>query len=143
MFKIANPSGSDEAGGKNSKLPNSAAATRYVNTIIRVTQGQNLGKRDSQELSTLGAACDLISDGKVAQAGDLLIQRFKSVESAVRNQEWETGKQQELIQDHHLGMSSLQEREVAQKMVVRKATLAQSLSSNKSRKSGATGGSRE
>ena len=95
----------------------------YFHGILEQTQAQQLSKRDSRELKTLAAAVDLLVRGQLSQAGDLLMQRFKSVETAARDQHWEVAVQQELIPESVTGASSLREHEVASKLALRQKTV--------------------
>ena len=97
------------AGGAIPDLP--AVATRYYQQIIAATKASKLTQSEVREFKTLSTCLDLITQGKVAEIGDILLQRFKSLESPVAA----IGEQQELVSPAMASVSSLREREIAAK----------------------------
>jgi len=115
MEKLVNPSLGTPGGDKVPALP--ASAHKYLTTLVNVAQKMNLGRRDRQELQTLAQCLDCLAMGKLAPLGDMLMQRFKAVETAVATKSWEVSKHMELVQPTDgEGMTSAKERELAAKM---------------------------
>ena len=103
------------------------AAMKYLRQILEVTQGKKLTKRDTRELETLATCLDHLAAGRLAYLGDVLMQRFKAVETATRDQSWMLAQQQEFIPSHELGVSTAREAEVAAKQAKNRATLLKAL----------------
>jgi len=62
----------------------------------------------------------------MAGLGDILMQRFKAVESSA-SKSWEYAKQLELVPETQFQSVSLKEQEVAAKMAIRESQLQRSL----------------
>lgn len=88
---------------------------RYFTTVVNQT-GNNVGLRNARELRTLAEALDLLMVGKVAEAGDLLMQRFKAVELASQEGNWKVAQHLELIPETGVSTSSFKERRAAAKL---------------------------
>ena len=116
MYALTNPS-SGILKGDRPELP--AAAMLYLQNILKVTQSAKMKGPERRELETLAAAMDLITDGCMSQAGDLLMQRFKSLETAVREQAPNIGRLQELLPGEDQGLTSIQERSYATRQLLR------------------------
>ena len=54
----------------------------YLHQIL-LPQNPKVGLRSQRELVTLASALDLLLEGELGRAGDLLVQRFKAVEASV------------------------------------------------------------
>lgn len=65
---------------------------RYVRSQL----GQKLGGASLKEAITLGSALDLLAQGRVAEAGDYLTQRLKSLEKISQGVSWQTSERLEL-----------------------------------------------
>ncbi len=75
-----------------------AVAEAYLTSVLLPTQAGRLGRRGERELRTLAMAIDYLVSGEVAQAADLLMQRFKAVElAAVSDAGWQVAQHLELI----------------------------------------------
>ena len=70
-------------------------------------------------MQALTAAVGFVVRGQVSAAGDLLMQRFENVETALHDRHWEVARQQELVPDSHHGASTLREKEAASKIALR------------------------
>ena len=97
------------AGGTIPDLP--AVATQYYQQIIVATKGAKLTAHEAREFKTLSVCLDLIAQGKVTEIGDIMLQRFKSLESPAPL----IGAQQELVSPASASVSTLRELEVAGK----------------------------
>ena len=85
----------DEQGG----IPMSVVTT-YLTTALApslMSQGKTMNVRNERELRTLSEAMDSILRGKVAHAGDILMQRFRACEMSLMESSWEAAQQLELI----------------------------------------------
>ena len=68
--------------------------------------------RNLRELRTLATALDLLVDGRLAQIGDLLVQRMKAIEIAIAVGQWYVAQHHELIPPMDSGLVSPSERAV-------------------------------
>ena len=75
----------------------------------------------------LALCCDNLAKGNRAGVGDILMQRFKAVESAASNNTWEFSKHPEILPETQFQASSQREREAAAKMVIREPKFQQDL----------------
>ena len=110
--------GDPEAGWQDRKV------MAYINQVMLAQHPpQQLGLRNLREAQTLGQALDLIMEGQVARAGDLLMQRLKALETAVSDQTWQQARHQELIAPQAASLSRGAEKEQAAKAEIRAAKL--------------------
>ena len=122
MEKLVNPSVGTPGGEKVPTLPPSAH--KYLTTLVHVAQKMNLGRRDRQELQTLAQCLDCLAMGRLAPLGDMLMQRFKAVETAVATKSWEIAPHMELVQANDgTGVTSNKEQELAAKRAFKEAQL--------------------
>ena len=122
MEKMVNPAIGAPGGDKMPALPPSAQ--KYLTTLVQVAQRMNLGRRDRQELQTLAQCLDHLASGRLAPLGDILMQRFKAVETAVSTKSWEIAPHMELVQTSDgAGVTSAKEQELAAKMTLKDAQL--------------------
>ena len=86
-------------------------ATRYLTTVLQNVRGSSLGLRNERELRTVSEALDLITVGRIAEAGDLLMQRFKAIELASGSGEggWNLARHVELIPSTQVSASTTAE----------------------------------
>ena len=98
-------------------------AVRYLLTsVLPMMDPQKLGEERLRELRTLCAALDLVVGGKVSMAGDMLMQRLKSVLMSIRDGSTAAAKYLELIpMDLYPTASSLAESDFARNLAVRNA----------------------
>ena len=88
---------------------------RYL-TMVLGQAGAPVGMRNARELRTLAEALDLLTLGKIAEVGDVLMQRFKAVELASQEGNWRIAQHLELIPDTGVSASSYKERRAAAKL---------------------------
>ena len=101
-----------------------ASAAMYRENVVRILDGANLSDRDTRELGTLASALDHLSRVNLAGLGDILIQRFKSIETAKKEGgNWKVGTQMELLPLENTGISSHTERRAAVRQTVQQAKL--------------------
>jgi len=108
-------------GGRQDPLP--AIAMKYLLTVLNTASEGDLSRRDKRELKTLATAIDFLARGKMAQLGDLLIQRFKSVETSSQTKSWRIAQNQELIGREGASTTSHKEREIAARVALREAQM--------------------
>ena len=126
MATHCDPSRTLTGGSSGSKeLP--PAAMQYLRQVLEATRGLKLGKRDTRELETLATCLDHLTTGRLDTLGDVLIQRFKAVETASRDQSWLLASQQELLPTHELGISTPREAEIAAKQAQTRLKLLKAL----------------
>jgi len=92
---------------------------RVVTYLTSVFHGHHpqseVGVRNVRELRTLAACLDALLRGDVENLGDILMQRFKAVESASVKGDWGTSSQLELIDETGLGLTTTDELTAATK----------------------------
>ena len=75
-------------------------AAAYLSTALKPNAGSRLGFRNIRGLQSSAEAVDLLMRGRVASAGDVLIQRFRAVEaSALEEGGWSLARHLELLPD--------------------------------------------
>eukprot|EP00973_Karenia_brevis_P030564 4215763-Karenia_brevis.AAC.1 len=82
----------------------------YVSSVL-LPANPTMSLRTTRELVTLAEAIDQLVSGKVAQTADLLVQRFKAVEAAHQDGNWNRAKHLELIPDAAVSAMTTKERE--------------------------------
>ena len=83
-----------------------------------------VGERNSTELRTLAEALDALSRGNLARVGDLLAQRFKSVELQSKGAPTTLARHHELIPPSSVGLATEGELTVAARSEIMRAKLA-------------------
>ena len=96
---------------------------RYLTTVATAARSQPLGFRNERELRTLAEGLDLLMEGKLAELGDLLMQRYKAVETASSDASWDIARHYELIPDTSVSTVSFSERAAATAMRQRELKL--------------------
>ena len=93
--------------------------SNFVTYLTAILHGlypqEKIGPRNSPELRTIAEALDSLGNGNVPKTADLLVQRFKAVEESVKKGSWEDSSFLELIQRDAVGLTSQQEKLVAQR----------------------------
>lgn len=100
-------------GGESSNGPNAgqlrSVVTSYLTQALMpacASNGQTFGLRNEREMRTLAEALDALVDGRLAAAGDLMMQRFRACEAAVLDggdqHAWSMAKHLELIPPHRV-----------------------------------------
>ena len=109
---------SDTAGAKASCF------VTYRTTVFHSAYPPaEVGVRATAELRTIAEALDAITRGDLARAGDLLTQRFKSVELEATGSSSTLARQHELIPPSRVGLAREGERTLAAKSEVLRARL--------------------
>ena len=98
-------------------------AAEYVQRIAaNPSDGRGLSRRDRREMDTTALALDMLAQGKTAEAGDILVQRLKAVETANRSGSWEVAQQLELIPNQQSRVSQ-SELDVAGRQAMKRQTV--------------------
>ena len=84
--------------------------TYLTSVLLPSTQG-SMGVRNERELRTLALALDHVLAGRFANAMDVLVQRFKAVESSSSEGGWAHSRHLELLPEGRVTAISPQERE--------------------------------
>eukprot|EP00971_Amphidinium_carterae_P338032 6475188-Amphidinium_carterae.1 len=87
--------------------------TTYMTGVLQPACGSNLSMRNARELLTIAKAVDLIIVGKLSEACDVLLQRFKSVETAATEGSWGLSTHLELLPEMRVSSLGTGERSVA------------------------------
>ena len=69
----------------------------YLTTVVLPNREKGVGLRNERELRTLAKAIDLVLEGQLLSALDLLAQRFKAVETVTTGATWSEAKYHQLI----------------------------------------------
>ena len=126
MYMLVHPT-ARVLGGKAPELP--PTATAYLGKLISAIDSKRLGHKEERELATLSTALDCLCQGKMAQAGDVLIQRFKAIETSIYDGNTAIGAHQELVPDRSrgYGVSTLEEREEATRATLRENKVSEAM----------------
>ena len=71
--------------------------TQYLTTALGPSAKDRLGERDERELRTLAEGLDHLVAGRVAEASDILMQRFRAVELANQTGTWDLAQHLEVV----------------------------------------------
>ena len=90
---------------------------RFVSYLLSSFQGrysvEKMGVGKARELRTLATALDQLGRGEVAQASDVIMQRFKAVTAAIEDGNWTLAQRYELIPEVGSGLIGVHERRLA------------------------------
>ena len=65
----------------------------YLTTALQPSAGSSMGTRSERELrAPLAEALDCLLSGRPAEGGDVLMQRFRAIETASADGNWELAK---------------------------------------------------
>ena len=71
--------------------------TAYLTSVLMPSRTGQVSKRNSGELRTLAKCIDHLMTGNVAEAADILAQRFQAVETADQEGSWNMAKHLEIV----------------------------------------------
>lgn len=98
----------------------------YINQIVLVQHPPNtIGVRNYRELITLGNGIDFLLQGRLAELGDLMVQRLKALETSFGEQGWHTARHQELIPPQAASLTTEEERRRAARQELANSKLRQ------------------
>ena len=111
------------AGTSSEELPR---VLTYLETVFnqRYTK-ECVGIRTAREMRTLAEAIDSLLEGDSMRTADLLIQRFKALETSVSDGSWSLARHLELIPEEGVGLTSPAERDLIAKLELQRARLAE------------------
>ncbi len=100
----------------------------YLSQIFLAAHPQSkVGIRTVREMQTIATVLDLLVAGRLPQATDLLVQRFKALEAAQGEGGWQMARHLELIPLNSSGLMREEEREMATKAELRSVKLKEAL----------------
>ena len=79
-------------------------------------------------MRTIAEAVDALVEGDVLRAGDLLIQRFKALETSVIDGTWLRARHHELIREEGVGLASAAERQAISRLELQRRKLTEVVS---------------
>ena len=97
--------------------------TTYLTIVLQPALGATLQMRSERELRTMSEALDCLLRGRMVDAAEILMQRFKAVETATINGNWDTARFLEAIPAAKVSSVAGRERELA----IKQAALEQRL----------------
>jgi hypothetical protein len=104
----------------------------YLNQVLLFNfSPDKMGTRTHREILTLYKAIDLLLEGSLPALGDLLCQRLKALETALREGGWSTARHQELLPPAAASLTSPQEVDHVLRAEVRQQKLAEALQKRK------------
>ncbi len=110
------------ASGSADEVLKPAAGRYLLTSVLPMMDVAKLGEERLRELRTLCAALDLVVSGKVSMAGDMLMQRLKSILMSLRDGSTAASRYLELIpMDLYPTAASLAESDFARNLAVRNA----------------------
>ena len=93
-----------------------ASLVTYLTSVFHGSYSQeSVGVRTTKELRTIAEALDLLQSGDLPTLGDILMQRFKSLELSVIDRSFATGSKLELTPERLVGLSHPREQRLAAK----------------------------
>ena len=99
-----------------------AIVMQYLLTYMLPSVKKEIPQGPLREMKTTATAVDMIVSGHVEEAADLLVQRFRALEMALKDGSWKVAKHLELLEDED-GSTGISLREVATKEAVREGNL--------------------
>jgi hypothetical protein len=109
-----------------------AKVLNYLQTVFcQRFPGDVVGLRTSREMRTLAEALDTLLEGNLPRLGDILIQRFKALESSVVDGGWALARHQELIPSADAGLASVAERSLAARLEMQRQRLIEGAAKTK------------
>ena len=101
----------------------------YLNQVVLVNHPPSkIGPRSHRELVTLAMSVDEILSGNLKKALDLLLQRFKALETSLLDGGWHTARHLELIPAASASLTTENERHIAAKAELQSIKLKEAMS---------------
>ena len=86
----------------------------YLNSIWHGKHPpSSMSARDLHELHTVAQCLDSLTDGNLAQLGDMLMQRLKALQQRQRDGHWHVAQNLELLQEDDVELTTKDESKVA------------------------------
>ena len=110
------------ASGSNEEILQPAALRYLLSSALPLMDVRQIGEERLRELRTLATGLDLLVSGRVSSAGDLYVQRFKSILMGIRDGSTAASRFLELIpQELYATASTLEESDFARTLAIRQA----------------------
>ena len=106
---------SDRQGPQDGDHSLRRIVTSYLTSVLLPSKS-DMGLRNTRELRTLAEALDLLIVGDIAGCGDLLSRRFKAVELASMEGNWNVARHLEGIAEGGVSATNIKERAYAAKL---------------------------
>jgi hypothetical protein len=90
--------------------------TSYLSSVLVPTAGKDLSMRNAGELRHLAEALDMLLTGNMLGAADVLAQRFRSVETAHFDGNWQRAKHLEIVGDSRVSSVDVKEHQRLSRM---------------------------
>ena len=101
---------------------------RVVAYLMSIFHGKHsvpeVGVRSAKEMRTIAECLDALLEGRLPELGDLLMQRFKALETSVADKTWAVASQLELLPKTDLGLTSPEELRLASRQALLQRKLA-------------------
>ena len=122
-------------GARGGAIAGSNTPDKVVTFLTSIFHGSHpikeCGVRNARELRTLAMALDSLGAGSLPQLADLLMQRFKAVQSSITDNSWNLAKRLELIPEDGLSLTTFEERRAAARDEVMTRKLEEAMSKSK------------
>ena len=121
-------------GGAAGNDPEPGKINQYLLSVFFQRHSQEaIGLRTCRELRTLAECLDALLAGNLPRVGDILIQRFKALETSVADGGWTIARHLELLPQAEVGLSTDRERAIATRAELDRVKLAEAASRTRSR----------
>ena len=98
-------------------------AVEYLTTVLQANKGVEISPRNLREMRTCAEAIDCILSGKIAETGDILMQRLKALELQATGMPWSAAAKLEIVPEAGATAVSNAEREVIANLLLREQKL--------------------
>ena len=114
--------GDAQIHGSNEEILQPAALRYLLSSALPLMDLRQIGEEKLRELRTLATGLDLLVSGKVSSAGDLFVQRFKSLLMGIRDGTTRASRFLELVpQETYATASTMEENEFARTLAIKEA----------------------
>ena len=98
----------------------------YLETVFNQRYSRDtVGVRTAREMRTVAEALDAILADDHLRAGDLLIQRFKALETSVVEGNWSMARHHEIIPEEGVGLATTAEKQLMTLLELQRRKLAE------------------
>ena len=118
-------------GGDGAEREMAPVAMAYLTSVLLPSRGKDISMRSSGELKTLARTLDLLMTGRVAEAADMVSQRFQAVETADQEGSWSAARHLELMAEPRVSAVPQEHRRRAIRMEKSEARLQRDAASFK------------
>ncbi|CAE8640333.1 unnamed protein product, partial [Polarella glacialis] len=136
-FVKQNTSDAAASGGRFSDLKAVRVQAYVRQCLFTRHMPSTIGERNAREVTTMALALDHILTGNLAGAGDVLMQRLKSLEAALGSKSWQMAKHLELAPASNEGIATMEELEAVSRAERRDAKLRGNSGASREKPAGA------